>query len=64
MTFPEQLRAEMERLDLTRKQTAELLSVSSSWVDKVLAGENTPLEITKEGALARLEKAKRKENEK
>lgn len=56
MTFADQLRAERDRLNITRHECAEILGVSYSWVEKVERGEREPLEITREGALARLAK--------
>lgn len=58
MTFPEQLKFHRERLKITRQAMAELLGISpktySIWEE-----DNDPIrkpsELTKEGALARLE---------
>jgi len=58
MTFPDQLRAERRRLGLTQPKLAKILGVSlesvSIWERRV----SLPLEITQEGALARLAKLK------
>jgi transcriptional regulator with XRE-family HTH domain len=58
MSFAEQLKKERERLGLTQAQAASLLGVSKSVIEKWEADTRTPLEITQEGALARLRKAK------
>lgn len=57
MTFAEELKAERERLGLTQAKTAELLDVSKRSVEQWEAGAE-PLAITREGALARLRRAK------
>lgn len=59
MTFAEQLKSQRQRLGLTQSETAELLEVSASWVDKAERGIRTPIKITQDGAIARLSKAKR-----
>jgi transcriptional regulator with XRE-family HTH domain len=56
MTNAQKLRAERDRLQLTRLECAALLDVSPAWVDKAESGRREPLEITFEGALARLAK--------
>lgn len=52
--FAQQLKNERERLGLTQAGAAALLGVSKSVIEKWEADTRTPLEITQEGALARL----------
>lgn len=59
MTFPEELAAEMKRLDLTQDETAELLACGKRILQYWLKGERLPLMIAQEGALARLRGRKR-----
>jgi transcriptional regulator with XRE-family HTH domain len=56
MTNAQKLRAERDRLQLTRLECAALLDVSPAWVDKAESNRRSPLAITFEGALARLAK--------
>ncbi len=58
MAFKEQIKGERQKLDMTQKETAELLEVSKSAVEKWEYGKE-PLKITQEGALARLRKVAR-----
>ncbi len=58
MAFDEQLKSERERLGLTQAGAAALLGVSKSVIEKWESGQRTPLEITQEGALARLRRTK------
>lgn len=60
MTFPEQLKAQRERLGLTQAELAALLDVPARTYWEWEAGKTTPYAITQEGALARLSKAKRR----
>ncbi|NBW12078.1 MAG: XRE family transcriptional regulator [Caulobacteraceae bacterium] len=60
MTFAEQLKAERERLGLTQAETAPILAVSPSWVDKVERNARQPHVLMQEGALGRLKRAKPK----
>ena len=57
MTFPEQLKAQRERLGLTQAELASFLDVSSRAVWQWEQG-TLPHVLTQEGALARLTKAK------
>ncbi len=59
MTFPEQLKAQRERLGLTQSELAAFLDVSSRAVWQWEQG-TLPHVLTQEGALARLTKAKRR----
>jgi DNA-binding transcriptional regulator YiaG len=56
--FADQIKNERERLGLTQAGAAALLGVSKSVIEKWESGQRTPLEITQEGALARLRKTK------
>lgn len=63
MTFAEQLKSERKRLGLTQAGAAALLSdevktLSARTYWKWESGADAPLEITQEGALARLRKHK------
>jgi transcriptional regulator with XRE-family HTH domain len=58
MSFASTIKQERERLGLTQAQAASLLSVSKSVIEKWEADTRTPLEITKDGALAKLRKTK------
>lgn len=60
MTFAENLKAERQRLGLNQSEAAALLDVSFEALSKWERGLSTPAEITQEGALARLKKAKTK----
>lgn len=57
-TFAADLKAERQRLNLTQAQTADLLEVKKTTVEKWEYGTNIPLAVTAEGVLARLRKAK------
>jgi transcriptional regulator with XRE-family HTH domain len=59
MSFDQQLKAELARLSITQAQAAEILGVSPRAVWKWLHGQE-PLEVTAEGVIARLKKAKAK----
>jgi len=59
MTFPEQLKAECDRIGLTQAEVATLLEVSPRAVWKWLHGDE-PLAVTAEGVIARLKKIKAK----
>lgn len=59
MKFADQLRSERERLGLTQSGAAALLGVSKSVIEKWESEMRTPLEITQEGALARLRRTKK-----
>ena len=59
MTFAEQLKAELNRLNVTQAEGAEILGVSPRAVWKWLHGDE-PLAVTAEGVIARLKKAKAK----
>lgn len=59
MTFPEQLKAERKRLDLTQAELAALLDVPARTYWEWESGKTTPYAITQEGALARLAKVKK-----
>lgn len=59
MTFPEQLKAQRERLGLTQAELASFLDVSPRAVWQWEKG-TLPHVLTQEGALARLTKAKRR----
>ena len=59
MTFPEQLKAQRERLGLTQSELAAFLDVSPRAVWQWEKG-TLPHVLTQEGALARLTKAKRR----
>lgn len=59
MTFPEQLKAQRERLGLTQAELASFLEVSPRAVWQWEQG-TLPHVLTQEGALARLTKAKRR----
>jgi transcriptional regulator with XRE-family HTH domain len=53
--FSEQLRAERERLGITRDQAAAiLLDVSASWIDKAESGRREPHAWMQAEALRRL----------
>ena len=56
MTFPEQLKAERDRLGMTQAELAQALETSASWVDKAERDQRTPHILTQEGALARLKR--------
>lgn len=60
MDFPKKLLSERERLGLTQAGAAALLGVSKSVIEKWENGSRTPLDITQEGAIDRLEKLKSK----
>ncbi len=57
-TFAFALRAHQERLGKTQKQMADLLGVSLRIYITWQKGDGNPLEVTMEGAIARLRKAK------
>lgn len=59
MSFAEQIKAERQRLGLTQTEAAGLLEVSPRAIWQWEAGKE-PITLTKEGALARLRKAKAK----
>jgi len=59
MNFPEQLKAQRERLGLTQAELASFLDVSPRAVWQWEKG-TLPHVLTQEGALARLTKAKRR----
>lgn len=59
MTFPEKLKAHRERLGLTQAELASFLDVSPRAVWQWEKG-TLPHVLTQEGALARLSKAKRR----
>ena len=59
MSFPEQLKAQRERLGLTQAELASFLDVSPRAVWQWEKG-TLPHVLTQEGALARLTKAKRR----
>jgi len=59
VTFPEQIRAQRERLGLTQAELAAFLDVSPRAVWQWEQG-TLPHVLTQEGALARLSKAKRR----
>ena len=61
MNFADQLKAERKRLALTQAGAATLLGVSKSVIEKWEKSSRDPLEITQEGALARLKKEKPKQ---
>jgi transcriptional regulator with XRE-family HTH domain len=58
MKFSEKLKSERKRIGLSQPDLALLLGVSAEWVSKTERELSTPLEITQEGALARLRKTK------
>lgn len=58
MNFSEQLKAELDRLNMTQAEGAEALGVSARAVWKWLHGDE-PLDITAEGAISRLKRAKK-----
>jgi transcriptional regulator with XRE-family HTH domain len=58
MSFADQLKQERERLGLTQAQAASLLSIAKRTYCDWEYGITTPPEVAKEGALARLRKAK------
>ena len=60
MTFSESLKSERRRLGLNQSEAAALLEVSFEALSKWERGLSTPAEITQEGAMARLKKAKAK----
>ena len=60
MTFSESLKSERWRLGLNQSEAAALLEVSFEALSKWERGLSTPAEITQEGAMARLKKAKAK----
>lgn len=59
MTFPEQLKAQRERLGLTQAELASFLDVSSRAVWQWEQGA-LPHVLTQEGAIARLSKSTRR----
>lgn len=59
MTFPEQLKAQRERLGLCQAELAAFLDISPRAVWQWEKG-TLPHVLTQEGALARLSKAKRR----
>lgn len=63
MTFSESLKSERQRLGLNQSEAAALLDVSFEALSKWERGLSTPAEITQEGAMARLKKAKAKKAE-
>jgi transcriptional regulator with XRE-family HTH domain len=60
MTFAESLKSERARLGLTQAAAAALLEISPRVLWEWEAGKTEPYPITREGALARLKKAKPK----
>lgn len=58
MTFAEKLKKEQKRLGLTQVELAALLEVAPRSLWDWLQGGAEPLEIAKEGALARLKARK------
>ena len=56
MSFGGQLKAERQRLGLTQAEAAALIDVSKRALEQWEAGERTPLPVTQEGALARLQR--------
>lgn len=60
MKFCDQIKQERQRLGLTQSELAAVLGVSMEWVSKTERDLTTPLEITQEGALARLRKTKKR----
>lgn len=64
MTFGQQLKAERERLGLTRAQAAAVLrDVSASWIDKAESGTREPHVWMQAEALRRLRMLDEKEEE-
>lgn len=59
MSFAENLKSERKRLGLTQAEAAALLGVSPRAVWQWEQGEE-PLQVTQEGAIARLKRAKAK----
>lgn len=60
MSFADQLKSERSRLGLSQAELAALLDVSKSAVEKWEYGTKTPISIAQEGALARLQKIKKR----
>lgn len=58
MKFSEKLKSERLRLGLSQAGLAAVLEVSKSAVEKWEYGTKEPIEIAKEGALARLRRRK------
>jgi DNA-binding transcriptional regulator YiaG len=58
VSFTTTIKQERERLGVTQAQTASLLGVPKSAIKKWEADTRTPLEITQEGAPAKLRKTK------
>lgn len=54
--FADELKALRAAADLTQEESATVLDVSKSVIEKWERGDRTPLLITQEGALARLQK--------
>lgn len=59
-TFADKLKAHKKRLGLTQPEMAELLDIPNRTYWEYESGNTEPPEITKEGALARLEKEPKK----
>jgi DNA-binding transcriptional regulator YiaG len=59
-SFADKLKSERARLGLSHADLAALLDVSKSAVEKWEYGTKTPLPIAQEGALARLNKLKKR----
>lgn len=60
MTFSKQIKAIRETRALTQAETADILGISKSALEKWEAGTKIPKPLTQEGAIARLTKGKPK----
>jgi DNA-binding transcriptional regulator YiaG len=60
VSFADQIKQERERLGITQAQAASLLSVSKSVLSKWETADRTPIAITQEGVLARLQATNKK----
>jgi DNA-binding transcriptional regulator YiaG len=58
MTFATQIKTLRESRSLTQETAAEAMGVSKSILEKWERGDRTPLQITQEGAIARLSRIK------
>lgn len=58
MKFEESLKSEKARLGMTLAELASALAVGQRTVEHWINGDRVPLDVTREGALARLSKIK------
>ena len=58
--FGLQLRAARKRVGLTQAEAASVLDMSPEWVSQCERGLSVPPAITREGALARLRRARKR----